>query len=49
MAVKLKFVLDMVENIVEKGENAGYQHFLFFPRCFRKDSFSRSLNSQVKD
>ena len=22
------------ENIVEKGENAGNQHFLFFPQCF---------------
>ena len=22
------------ENIVEKGENAGYQHFLFYPQCF---------------
>ena len=22
------------EIIVEKGENAGYQHFLLFPRCF---------------
>ena len=21
------------ENIVGKGENAGYQHFLFFPQC----------------
>ena len=27
---KMKFVLEMVENIVGKGENAGYQHFLFF-------------------
>ena len=25
-----------VENIVEKGENAGYQHFLLFPQCFQK-------------
>ena len=25
-----------VENIVGKGENAGYQHFLFFPQCFQK-------------
>ena len=32
-----------VENIVEKGENAGYQHFLLFPHCFQKASFSRSL------
>ena len=22
------------ENIVEKGENAGTQHFLIFPQCF---------------
>ena len=22
------------ENIVGKGENAGYQHFLLFPQCF---------------
>ena len=22
------------ENIVEKGENAGYQHFLLFPQFF---------------
>ena len=22
------------ENIVEKGENAGDQHFLLFPQCF---------------
>ena len=33
---KLKFVLGMVENIVGKGENAGYQHFLLFPQCFQK-------------
>ena len=40
---KLKFVLGKVENIVGKGENAGYQHFLLFPQCFLKVSFSRSL------
>ena len=27
-------VFDRVENIVGKGENAGYQHFLLFPQCF---------------
>ena len=27
---KLKFALGMVENTVGKGENAGYQNFLFF-------------------
>ena len=30
---------DNVENIVGKGENAGYQHFPFFPQCFQKVSF----------
>ena len=34
------FVLGKVENIVGKGENAGYQHFLLFLQCFQKDSFS---------
>ena len=36
MTQKLKFVLKRVENIVGKGENAGYQHFLLFPQCFQK-------------
>ena len=36
-------VFDRVENIVEKGENAGYQHFLLFPQCFQKASYTRSL------
>ena len=40
---KLKMVLGRVENIVRKGENAGYQHFLLFPQCFLKAFFSRSL------
>ena len=30
------FVFDTVENIVEKGENAGYQHFLLFSQCFQR-------------
>ena len=37
---KLKFISRRVENIVGKGENAGYQHFLLFPPCFQKISFS---------
>ena len=37
--VKMKnLVLDRVENIVEKGENADYQHFLLFAQCFQKAS-----------
>ena len=27
-------VFDGVENIVGKGEDADYQHFLLFPQCF---------------
>ena len=38
----LTFVLGRVENIVEKGENAGYQHFLFFSKCFQNVSFTES-------
>ena len=32
-------VFDRVENIVGKGENAGYQNFLLYPQCFEKASF----------
>ena len=40
---KQKFLFGWVENIAGKGENAGYQHFLLFPQCFQKASFSGSL------
>ena len=40
---KLKFVLGRIENIVGKGENAGYQHFLLFPQCFHKAFCTRSI------
>ena len=39
-------VFDRVENIVGKGENAGYQHyhhFLLFPLCLQNASLSGSL------
>ena len=39
VAEKLRFVLGKIENIVKKGENAGYQHFLPFLQCFQKASF----------
>ena len=39
----VEFFFDMVENIVEKGENAGYQYFFFFTECFPKASFPGSL------
>ena len=37
-------LFDRAENIVGKGENAGYQHFLLFPQCFQKASFPGSLS-----
>ena len=40
---KLKFVLERAENIVGKGENASYQHFLLFPQCFQKASYTGFL------
>ena len=33
------FVLDRVENIVGKGENAGFQTFFIFPQYFPKSFF----------
>ena len=39
---KLKPDFRRVENIVGKGENVGYQHFLLFLQCFQKASFSGS-------
>ena len=40
---KIEFVLGRVENIVGKVENAGYQHFLLFPQCFQKATYTGSL------
>ena len=37
------FVFDRVENIVGKVENAGYQHFLLFQKCFQKAFYSGLL------
>ena len=34
-----QYLSEREENIVGKGENAGYQHFLLFPQCFQKDFF----------
>ena len=32
----LKLVLRMVQNILRKGENDGYQYFLLFPKYFQR-------------
>ena len=40
----------MVENIVGKGENAGYQHFLLFPQYFENVYFFEGhLKSGLSD
>ena len=36
VAKMMSYVFDRAENIVGKGENAGYQHFLLFSQCFQK-------------
>ena len=44
---KLKLVMGTVENILGKGENAGYQYFLLFPKCFQKLPFSESSKVMI--
>ena len=44
---KLKFALGRVENIVEKGINSGYQHFLLFPQCLHIASFVGPLKVMI--
>ena len=33
----MEFVYDRIENILGKGENAGYPQFFFFQQCFQKE------------
>ena len=51
VAQMMEIGFDKKENIVGKGENAGYQHFLLFQQCFPKIFFLggvRSRNRVVK-
>ena len=45
MTQKLKFDSGSIGNIMGKGENAGYQHFLLLPQCFQKASCQGCLKS----
>ena len=36
---KLKSALERVEHMEGKRENAGFQHFLLYPKCFQKALF----------
>ena len=49
MTQKLKTVFGRVENIVGKGENAGYNHFHLFPQCFQKVSFTGPFKAGIVD
>ena len=49
MALAVEFLFHSVENIVEKGENAGYQHFFLFPQCFSMGFFPRVVLSRWLD
>ena len=40
-------VFERAENMVGKGENAGYQHFLLLPQYFQKPSHSGSLEVRI--
>ena len=39
----IEVLIESVENIVGKAENAGYQHFLLFPQCYQKAFSSGAL------
>ena len=43
---KFKIFFGWVENILVRGENAVYQHFLLFPKCFQEPSSSRVIKSR---
>ena len=38
------FTFDRIKNIVGKGENAGYRHFLLFPLSFQEALHLGSIN-----
>ena len=42
-----KSFVEMVENVVGKGENAGYNHFLLFQQFFQWSFFLRYLKAGI--
>ena len=49
MIRNFNFSLERVENILEKGENAGYQHFLHFPKCFQNSYSLKVIKSRGEE
>ena len=43
----MKLALHQTENILEKGENAGYQHFSFSPNVFKSFLSDRVVKSRI--
>ena len=39
-------VFEWIENIMGKGENASYRHFLLFLQCFKRTYSAGSLSKQ---
>ena len=44
---KFNVASDGDENLVEKGENTGYQHFVLFPQYFQIFSLYGSLRVEI--
>ena len=47
VAQVVQFFSDRVENVVGKGEHAGYQHVLLFQQCFQRNYFSGPLKAGI--
>ena len=47
MVETVEFALNIEENIVGEGENAGYQHFLLLQQCFQNAAFLGLLKPQI--
>ena len=43
----LEFVFDRFENIVEKGENAGYHNYILFLQCFKRLLYQSPLKMEL--
>ena len=42
----MEFVFYRLGNILGIGENAGYQYFLLFPKCFQKTFFFKVVKTE---
>ena len=43
----VRFVSNRKGNIVGKGENAGFQHFLLYPQCFQNAVFTNQTRGML--